>query len=304
MWLLALLLVADSTEIRNIPVAPAETVHVAVHGTGTPVVFIPGLFGAAFGFRRVVPPLTDVGYQTIVFEPLGIGHSGRPRDADYSLTAQAHRLAAVLDTLGVRGAILVPHAMGASIALRLAVERPEQVAALVLLDGGPAERAGSDGLRRALRWAPLLKFFGAHDVLRGKVRTFLHDASGDDGWVTEDVITGYTAGAAEDLGKTLDALRRMVDTEEPWRLRPRLTELRAPVTLVLGTIEHDGGITDEEVRLLESVLPRFVVDRLPGVGHFAVEERPDLVVEIIESTRQIVAAGPEPMVVADPGGLP
>lgn len=158
--MLALLFVAaDSLEIRNIPVAPAETVQVTISGQGTAVVFIPGLFGAAYGFRRVLAPLADSGHRAIVFEPLGVGHSGRPRDADYSLTAQAVRLAAVLDTLRVSSAVVAAHSMGAAIAFRLALLRPDLVAGIVLLDGGPAERAGTPGLRRAMRWAPLLKLF-------------------------------------------------------------------------------------------------------------------------------------------------
>ena len=65
---------------------------------------IPGLFGSRFGFRNVVPRLTEAGYRVIVIEPLGIGSSARPEGSDYSLTAQADRIAVVLDTLGVHAA--------------------------------------------------------------------------------------------------------------------------------------------------------------------------------------------------------
>ena len=57
---------------------------------------IPGLFGSTFGFRNVIPGLEQAGYEVIVVEPLGIGTSARPERADYSLTAQAGRIAAVL----------------------------------------------------------------------------------------------------------------------------------------------------------------------------------------------------------------
>src|SRR5438876_164671 len=96
-----------------VPVAPTESLFVETAGRGAPVVLIPGLFGSAFGFRKLVPLLVSAGYRTIVIEPLGVGASARPEKANYSLTAQADRIAAVLDSLHVRNArepeLLAPH---------------------------------------------------------------------------------------------------------------------------------------------------------------------------------------------------
>src|SRR5256885_9639733 len=89
MWLLTVLLLADTSRAFSIALAPAESVWVTVEGAGDPVVLIPGLFGSAFGYRRVLRGLVDAGYRTIVIEPLGIGTSARPEHADYSLTARS-----------------------------------------------------------------------------------------------------------------------------------------------------------------------------------------------------------------------
>src|SRR2546421_11339776 len=85
MWLLALALLADTVHPFSLALSPAESVAVTVTGTGDPVVLVPGLFGSAFGYRAVIPLLTDAGYRAIVVEPLGIGSSARPEHADYSL---------------------------------------------------------------------------------------------------------------------------------------------------------------------------------------------------------------------------
>src|SRR5260221_9487912 len=138
----------------RLPVAEAETLQVTVTGSGTPVVLLPGLFGSAFAFRRVVPALADSGYRTIVIEPLGMGTSGRPSGADYTLTAQADRVGAVLDSLHITNALLIAHSTSASIALRLALRRPALVRGLLSLDGGPAEEAAMPGFRRLMRFSP------------------------------------------------------------------------------------------------------------------------------------------------------
>src|SRR5256885_9127307 len=131
MWLLVVLLLAAPSRAFSIALAPAESVWVPVGGGGDPVVLIPGFFGSAFGSRSVLPRLVDAGYRTIVIEPLGIGTSARPEHADYSLTAQADRVAAALDRLGVSDAIVVAHSVGAAIAYRLPHRRAHLISGIL-----------------------------------------------------------------------------------------------------------------------------------------------------------------------------
>jgi pimeloyl-ACP methyl ester carboxylesterase len=282
MLLLMLAVMVDSTATRAVVVAPAETVAVHVAGVGTPVVFIPGLFGSAYAFRQVVPELVAEGRQVITIEMLGTGASGRPSKADYSLTAQAHRIAAVLDTLDVRHAVVVAHAISGSVAMRLAVERPDLVGGLVSIEGGPAEAATSPGFRKAMAWAPLLKIFGGKGMVRGKVVKQLHEASADTTWITQEVIDGYTADALSDFGATLDAFQGMARSREPWALRPKLGALRCPVVLVLGATPHKSGPPAAEVTLLRDSVPTFSIDSVPDAGHFVFEERPRAVVAAVQ----------------------
>src|SRR5512147_1163647 len=100
MWLLAILLMAWPPSARHVTVAPAESVWVEVAGQGDAVVLVPALAASACTYRNLVSRLHMDGYRTVVIEPLGIGPSSRPGGADYSLTAQSDRIAAVLDTLG------------------------------------------------------------------------------------------------------------------------------------------------------------------------------------------------------------
>ena len=281
MWLFALLCLADSTSGFSVLVAPAESVHVTIVGSGDPVVLVPGFFGSAYGFRHVIPALAASGYRAIVIEPLGIGASGRPERADYSLMAQAVRLARVLDTLRVKRAIVVAHAMGASMAYRLAYLRPDLVRGLVSLDGGPAEAAATSGFRRAMRFAPWIKWFGGVGLIRRKVRHSLIAASGDSSWVDAAAVDAYTAGWAADLDGTLKAYIRMTRAREPERLEPHLVQIQCPVLLLVGTARHDGGINLREIELLRSRLGAFTLEAVLGAGLFLQEERPGAVATAI-----------------------
>src|SRR2546421_12221891 len=95
MWLLALVMLADSSHAFPLAVSPAESLQVTEAGAvaPAPVVLIPGLFGSAFAYRKVIPLLTAAGHRTPVIEPPGVGGSGRPEPAGSWLTGQTDRSA-------------------------------------------------------------------------------------------------------------------------------------------------------------------------------------------------------------------
>jgi pimeloyl-ACP methyl ester carboxylesterase len=290
-WWLAVLLLADtsqSAQVFMVPLSATESLSVETTGRGEPLVLVPGLFGSAFGFRTLVPLLTAAGYRTIVVEPLGIGSSARPEKANYSLAAQADRIAAVLDTLHVRDALVVGHSIGGAEALRLAYRRPDLVNGLLTIEGGPTEATITPSFRRALRFAPWIKLFGGVRLVRRKVRGLLLASSGDPVWVTEDVIQGYTAGASRNLDATLKAYLAMASARESERLAPHLVEIHCPVRLLVGTARHDGGVPDHEVRLLAQTLRSFALDSAPGAGHYIQEEQPAAVVNAVDRLRASV----------------
>jgi pimeloyl-ACP methyl ester carboxylesterase len=173
--------------------------------------------------------------------------------------------------------------VGAAIALRIAYRRPELVRRLVSLDGGPAERAATPGLRRAAEWAPWVKLMGGVKLVRSKIHAALIKASGDTTWVNDQVVEGYTAGAARDLDGTLKAFLRMAESREHEKLAPHLAEIRCPVRLVLGGAPHPEALSSRDLELLRTKLPQLVVDTIAGAGHHLHEEQPGAVATLVEA---------------------
>ena len=106
-------------------------------------------------------------------------------------------------------------------------------------------------------------------------------SSGDSTWVTDDVVIGYTAGAAQSLDATLKAYLAMANSREPEKLWPHLAEIRCPVRLVLGGVPHEGDVGADEVRLLQRTVRAFALDSVAGAGHFLYEEQPEAVVAVL-----------------------
>jgi pimeloyl-ACP methyl ester carboxylesterase len=278
--------------VRDIQVGPDEMLRTTTVGTGEPVVLIPGIFGAAYGYRMLTGPLAQRGYRTIVIEPLGYGWSSHPKDADYSFAAQTGRVIRALDSLGVTGALVVAQSSGAAIAFRLAVLRPDLVRGLLSIDGGPAESAATAGMKKAFKFGGgLVKLAMDESALRHDVRREIVRNSGDTTWITDAVVRGYTAGQTGDMSGSIDAFQRMSKSKEPSSLADRLHECAMPVRLLVGTVPHPAEITADQRAMLGSTLRNFGTDSVMGSGQYIQEEQPAAVLAAVARLDMAAAQG-------------
>jgi pimeloyl-ACP methyl ester carboxylesterase len=104
-------------------------------GDGPPVVLVHGIPGSARAWDAVLAHLPP-GIDVIVPDLLGFGDSTPPASlsvADAGPDAQATALVALLDELGVTGALLVGHDFGGPVSLLVAARRPDLVSAMLVL---------------------------------------------------------------------------------------------------------------------------------------------------------------------------
>jgi haloalkane dehalogenase len=106
-------------------------------GAGAPVIFLHGEPTWSFLWRKAIPPVRDAGFRCIAPDLAGFGRSDKPTDVGwYSYDRHTAQTAALLEELDVRGATVVVHDWGGPIGLRLAVEQPERIERIVILDTG------------------------------------------------------------------------------------------------------------------------------------------------------------------------
>ena len=103
-------------------------------GDGRPVVLVHGTPSHSYIWREVIPPLESEGYRLLAFDLLGYGRSERPLERDTSVAAQARILDRMLDFWGVEQADIVGHDIGGATAMIFAVNRPERVGKLLLIE--------------------------------------------------------------------------------------------------------------------------------------------------------------------------
>ncbi len=106
-------------------------------GVGKPVIFMHGEPTWSFLWRKIIPVVRDAGFRCIAPDLAGFGRSDKPTDIDwYSYEKHVSLSATLLEELDLTDATMVVHDWGGPIGLRLAVEHPERIGRLVILDTG------------------------------------------------------------------------------------------------------------------------------------------------------------------------
>lgn len=119
--------------VRRVAVEPGVALEVLDWGgAGEPMVFLPGLGNTAHSFDAFAPRFRDR-FRPYAVTPRGFGASSHPA-AGYGSADRARDVVAVLDSLGIRRAILVGHSVAGDLLSRLAADHPDRVRALVYLD--------------------------------------------------------------------------------------------------------------------------------------------------------------------------
>ena len=102
---------------------------------GRPVVMLHGNPTWGYLYRNFIPPLVEAGYRAIVPDHLGFGRSDKPDEPElYAIGRHAERMEALLESLDLRDATVVPQDWGGPIGLWWATRHPERVARLFILN--------------------------------------------------------------------------------------------------------------------------------------------------------------------------
>ncbi|MCP5150507.1 MAG: alpha/beta fold hydrolase [Ectothiorhodospiraceae bacterium] len=104
-------------------------------GDGAPLLVLHGLFGSGTNWRTIARRLAER-HRVVLVDLRNHGASPHAPEMDYPLMAADVR--ALLDHLGLQRAALLGHSMGGKTAMRLALETPDRVERLCVVDIAPA----------------------------------------------------------------------------------------------------------------------------------------------------------------------
>lgn len=261
-------------------------------GLGEPVVLIHGTPSSSYIWRNVAPKLAETGHKVHVFDLLGFGASERPFDqaVDTSVSGQVPILKALMSHWELQCAHVVAHDIGGAVAQRFCIFHPTLAKSLTLIDtvsfdSWPSKRTNEQmqaGLEALIKRPDAEHRAHFREWLLSTVEQKEKFASGAlETFV--DLISGPIG-----QGSLFQHQVAHYDHKHTSEISDRLAELSSlPVQIIWG--ENDAWQVVDWAHKLHAAIPGSALHVLPECGHFAMEDQPerisDLVISFIADNR-------------------
>ncbi len=246
--------------------------HYVDEGEGTPVLMLHGEPTWAFLYRKMIPTVAGAA-RAIAPDYFGFGRSDKPtRIEDYSYDFHSASIERFVDELDLRDVTVVVQDWGGPIGLRLAVERPDRVSRLVILNTGVG--AGRAPSEEWLRFREFVRRVGTDLVPGQLIRiTCVNE-------LADDVVEGYNAPFPTPESKAgVLAFPELVPTELDHPSAAKMVEVRAALeqwerpALVLFS-DSDPIFTPRAAERMAEWIPGCAgAEIVVAAGHFLQEEK-------------------------------
>ncbi|HKI43496.1 MAG: alpha/beta hydrolase [Mycobacterium sp.] len=281
--------VLDGVEHRYVDLGNGVTIHVADAGPagGPPVMLVHGFPQNWWEWHEVIGPLAADGYRVLCPDLRGAGWSSAPRSS-YRKNDMADDLAGVLDRLGVAPVKLVAHDWGGPVAFIMMLRHPEKVSGFFGMNTvAPWVQRDLSLVRNLWRfWYQipiLLPVIGPRLISDPSARFYRALASWvGGGFLAPDEDVRFYIDCMREPGHAVAGSRwyRTFQTRELARwLRGEYDKARVDVPVRWLTGTEDPVLVPDLLNGYADRISDFEVELVDGVGHWIVEQAPELVLD-------------------------
>jgi pimeloyl-ACP methyl ester carboxylesterase len=252
-----------------------------------PFILLHGFGSATFAWDGVTPDLTKYG-RVVAFDRPAFGLTERPMRGEwtgenpYSPEGQVSLLIGLMDALKIDKAILVGNSAGGTIVTQTALEHPERVAGLVLVDAAIYQGGGAPAWVRPFLNTPQMNRLGplAMRQIAGEPgENFIRSAWSNPDNIPEATWANYRQFL--NVNNWDKALWELTKASRRPNFVNKLTSLNVPTLVLSGA--NDQIVPVEQSQRLAQDIPGAELVTFPNCGHTPQEECPALFVEAVES---------------------
>ncbi|MGB5164248.1 MAG: alpha/beta hydrolase [Woeseiaceae bacterium] len=207
-------------------------------------------------------------YRVIIPDLPGFGDNTLDPQLDYSISAQAQRLLRFLDAVGIDSCHMAGNSMGGYITLMIALDQPQRVTSIALLDNAGVKSPQQSALEEQLEHGVNpFTVDSLQDVDRLMAFTFNKPMYLPGAF--KKVILRLSLDRKEHLDRVLEQIIKEIESTT---VNARLTEISVPVLVIWG--RHDQVIDVSCVAVLDAAVPNVHSVILEHVGHIPMLEDP------------------------------
>lgn len=247
--------------------------HYLDEGQGDVIVMVHGTPEWSFVYRKLIKGLSK-DYRCIAPDFLGFGLSDKPLSYGYKPEEQARMLEGFITSLKLKNIILIVHDFGGPLGLSYAIEQPDNVRKLVVMNtwlwsvkDDPFYARFSQLMKTPLGKLLYLQFAFSPRVI-------MKQAVADKAKFTKHIHQHYLKvfPTPESRRSTLVYAKSLIDSDKfwssLWERRERIQDI--PALILWGM--KDIAFKEKDLQRLETVFKNVQTLRLENVGHFVQEE--------------------------------
>lgn len=239
-------------------------VHYEAYGRGRPVILLHGWINSWNVWRGSIIYLAEkAGFKVYALDFWGFGESANDAEQPFRLVSFVDMVDQFMESLGILKAPVIGHSMGGTVALRLALEKPQRVTRVAVI-GAPIEGtslnfflklAGVDWIARMIKRSPVL--------LWAVIRL---NTIGDSKYVREMIMKDAQNTTTESFFRSIGDLHHT-------DLRESLKRLKIPTMGIYG--KGDNIVSPSQAKVLASSVNGALIHMMSRSRHFVMLDEPD-----------------------------
>ncbi|MDO8268972.1 MAG: alpha/beta hydrolase [Moraxellaceae bacterium] len=230
------------------------------------ILMVHGFGDSGLSWTQFARLFRDNDYRIVIPDLPGFGRSDKTPGRDYSYEAQAKRLFALMQSIGVPKFHVVGNSMGGGVAAELAVQQPVAIQSLTLMDAAGIHYRPTELDRTLLSGRNILVMKKPADF--DAMITF---ASAQRPAMPRPVLDYLSERAVQDSALH-ERIFQDVLFEDINFLLPKLDAIKAPTLVLWG--EKDRVLHPDNAKVFSKYIKGSQVVILPGVGHIPMAEVP------------------------------
>ena len=274
-----------SAPSQFVELANGQTVHLRDEGPrdAPAIILLHGSNADLHTWQPWVEALDD-DYRVIRYDQIGHGITGAAFDEDYTFGRYVEAVDLVAQQLDLDRFVLAGNSMGGSIAMQYAMQHPEKLDGLVLVDAGGADipSEGSGNIAFTIARMPVIGNIMSQMLPRSMVERSLSQSVSNQDLVTPEAVDRYWELARYPGNRAATRAR----FAQGWQTfdAGEVSKVTVPTLVMWG--EEDSLIPYEAATWYMEQLPNATLANYPGIGHLPQEEHAEKSVQDLQDWLQ------------------